>query len=30
MINFTFKKDEIIVNEGDEANSFFIIKRGNV
>jgi cGMP-dependent protein kinase len=25
-----YKKGEIIVNEGDMANSFFIIKKGNV
>ena len=30
LITLVYKKGEIIVNEGDQANSFFIIKKGTV
>jgi cGMP-dependent protein kinase len=30
LIALNYKKGEIIVNEGDMANSFFIIKKGSV
>ena len=30
LINLNFKAGEIIVNEGDQADSFFIIKKGEI